>query len=481
MNINDFEIKNGTLVKYNGNDARIIIPNSVKIIGERAFDDCNYIRNVSIPSSVTHIEKDAFSHCVSLTKVNIPNSVIAIGDYAFWGCELLAYINIANSVNTIGSHAFCNCKFLTSISIPDSVRSIGDYAFSGCAGLKDIFIPKSVISIGKSILSRCPSLTNITIDMDNQHYKTIDGNIYSKDGTCLLQYAGGKQDLSFSIPNHVTNIDGAFLGCNFLEYIIIPNSVKSMEWAFACSESLERVSLPSNITSISEGAFCGCKSLKKIIIPNSVTVIERFAFENCSSIENIVIPNSVKSLGENAFAKCYKTTIFIPDYIECDVHTTFDGCRDIKSNKLAPVSEEPNDFSNFSSNYVFISYSTRNQDYAEAVLHLLKDEKIGVWMAPYDIPAGSKYAHVINNAIKNCSCALLLLSEQSQASVWVDKEIERACNYKKTVISMHLDDSQLNDSFSFYLGNQQIVPVKTIDQNNPSVIKVLNAIKSFLK
>ena len=139
--------------------------------------------------------------------------------------------------------------------------------------------------------------------------------------------------------------------------------------------------------------------------------------------------------------------------------------------KAVPVSSE---------GYAFISYSTKNQDYAEATHRLLLDEGIGVWMAPYDIPAGSKYAHVINTAIQKCSCVLLLLSEQSQASEWVEKEVERAVSYKKTIISMHLDESQLNDGFSFYLGNQQIVPVKSINKNDENVKKILSAVKSFV-
>ena len=60
------------------------------------------------------------------------------------------------------------------------------------------------------------------------------------------------------------------------------------------------------------------------------------------------------------------------------------------------------------------------------------------------------------------------------------KYLERAVSYKKTIISMHLDGSQLNSGFSFYLGNQQIVPVKTIDKNNANVQKVLNAIRFFV-
>ena len=130
--------------------------------------------------------------------------------------------------------------------------------------------------------------------------------------------------------------------------------------------------------------------------------------------------------------------------------------------------------------YVFISYSTKNQEKADAMRNLLHDEKVKTWMAPYDIPAGSKYAHVISDAIENCACVLLLLSEYSQSSEWVDKEVERAVTNKKTIIAMHLDESQLNSGFKFYLGNEQIVPVNMIDRNDSSVQKVVKAIKTFL-
>lgn len=127
--------------------------------------------------------------------------------------------------------------------------------------------------------------------------------------------------------------------------------------------------------------------------------------------------------------------------------------------------------------YVFISYSTKNLDFANAALHLLKSEGISTWIAPNDIPAGSRYAYVINDAIKNSACVLLLLSEHSQSSEWVDREIERAINYKKTIISMHIDDCELNAGFSFYLGSQQIVPVRSINKDDPDVKRVLKSIK----
>jgi len=131
--------------------------------------------------------------------------------------------------------------------------------------------------------------------------------------------------------------------------------------------------------------------------------------------------------------------------------------------------------------YVFISYSSKNREYAESARQLLISENIRTWMAPHDIPAGSKYAHVINDAIENSACVLLVLTEQSQASEWVAKEIGRAVDCKKTIISMHLDESKLNGEFGFYLGNQQIVSVKTINKDDDSIKRVLQAIKFFPK
>jgi hypothetical protein len=130
--------------------------------------------------------------------------------------------------------------------------------------------------------------------------------------------------------------------------------------------------------------------------------------------------------------------------------------------------------------YVFISYSSKNQSEAESTREVLRDHGIRTWMAPYDIPAGSKYAHVINDAIEKCACVLLLLSEDSQASQFVEKEVERAVAYNKTIVSMHLDNCTLNSGFRYYLGNEQIVPVREIDAANPAVKKVIDGVRALI-
>ena len=129
--------------------------------------------------------------------------------------------------------------------------------------------------------------------------------------------------------------------------------------------------------------------------------------------------------------------------------------------------------------YAFISYSTKNQALADSVRELFRKNSVETWMAPGDIPAGSKYAMVINRAIKDCSCFVLLLTDDSQNSVWVSKEVERAVNYRKAVITIRLEDVVLNDEFEFYISTDQVVAMNKIDENSDEAQKVLAAVTAY--
>lgn len=131
------------------------------------------------------------------------------------------------------------------------------------------------------------------------------------------------------------------------------------------------------------------------------------------------------------------------------------------------------------SKYAFISYSSINQQIADSFRRLLLDSGIDCWMAPYDIPPGNKYASVINDALENCSCLILLLTSASQNSQFVEIELERALSYRKPIIPVQLENVELNSGFKFYIGSSQIVAVKDISLTSPEIKRVLNGIRSF--
>ena len=111
--------------------------------------------------------------------------------------------------------------------------------------------------------------------------------------------------------------------------------------------------------------------------------------------------------------------------------------------------------------YAFISYSTKNQAAADAMRSFLQSNGIDVWMAPYSIPAGQKYAAVIVQAVADCACVVLMLSEAAVASEWVPRELERAVNYHKQIIPARIDDVVVSREIELYISASHTVDLRS--------------------
>lgn len=131
--------------------------------------------------------------------------------------------------------------------------------------------------------------------------------------------------------------------------------------------------------------------------------------------------------------------------------------------------------------YAFIIYSSKDLEYVNALRKAFADYGIETWMAPGDIPVGSTYSGVILRAIKGADCLVLMLTNHSQTSIWVDKEVEKALANGKTIVPIALENIKLNDNFEFYLGNQQIVPVRQLSDNNEELVAIINRVRSLTK
>ncbi len=106
---------------------------------------------------------------------------------------------------------------------------------------------------------------------------------------------------------------------------------------------------------------------------------------------------------------------------------------------------------------VFISYSSKDFLYVRGIVQMLKELGVSYWKAPEMIPAGSNYAREIPAAIRDCDVFLLVVSQFSQKSIWVEKELDTAINHRKKILPIKLDDEPLNDLFKFYLNNVQMI------------------------
>ena len=228
---------------------------------------------------------------------------------------------------------FNECRGLTSITIPNSVTSIGNGAFSYCSGLTSITIPNSVTSIGNGVFSYCSGLTTINVDSTNSEYRSIDGVLFDKNSTSIIQFPAGKSG-NYPIPQTVTSIhDNAFSGCRGVTNITIPNNVTSIgSDAFSSCHSLKNIIIPNSVTNIGEYAFVNCYGLTNITIPNSVASIGARAFYACKGLINFTIPNGLTSINESLFAFCSGLkSITIPSSVTKIGDSAFDRCIELVS------------------------------------------------------------------------------------------------------------------------------------------------------
>jgi uncharacterized protein YjbI with pentapeptide repeats len=95
---------------------------------------------------------------------------------------------------------------------------------------------------------------------------------------------------------------------------------------------------------------------------------------------------------------------------------------------------------------VFISYSSKDQAFAERLHADLQSKKIRCWFAPEDLKIGDKFRVAIDEGIRGYDKLLLVLSEYSVGSDWVEKEVETGMEkerqQKRTMLfPIRLDDA----------------------------------------
>ena len=241
----DFEIKDGVLVKYRGNAAEADVPEGVTAIGKGAFSNCDTLGSVTLPASLASIGKDAFNECVNLSSVTLPAGLAAVGEGAFSGCGSLA-----------------------SITIPAGLTAIGEMAFFWCGGL-----------------------ISIQVDRANPVYADLDGVLFDKTFSTLIQYPAGKTAPHYVVPESVTAIgNGAFAGCENIRSVRLPGGLGALGMAaFAGCVNLGSITLPGGITVIEDGTFTGCAGLGGVNLPAGLTAVGDWVFSFCKSLSSITV------------------------------------------------------------------------------------------------------------------------------------------------------------------------------------------------
>ncbi len=313
------------------------IAQSIKSIGEFAFQNCNSLKEIILPDSLENIGPYAFAECINLKNVKLPSTLKSIGDFAFKN-TCIEEIDIPVNVNRIGINPFigCNnlkkilvdkknaqyyssgkhniivdkykCKLITGCKtsvIPKSVKTIAGYAFGGNVNLKQIIIPKNVTNIINSAFNGCINLTNIAVSKQNKIYDSRDycnAIITSSSNSLHIGCSGS------TIPASVNEIeDMAFAGMNTITVLIISNNIRCIgSYAFQGCCNIESLYLPDSKCQLGVGCFMDCINLQIVKLPYDIHEIPENLFENCYELNNVDVPYGCKIIGDRAFYNNYE-------------------------------------------------------------------------------------------------------------------------------------------------------------------------------
>lgn len=125
---------------------------------------------------------------------------------------------------------------------------------------------------------------------------------------------------------------------------------------------------------------------------------------------------------------------------------------------------------------VFISYSNKDKNTAEAVCSIMEQNGIRCWIAPRDITPGLPFAEAIINGIKGSRVFVLIYSSNSNNSSQVIKEVDRAVQYKLAIIPLRLEDVPMTKQLEYYVSD-----VHWMDALTPPLEKHIEKLCSVVK
>ena len=169
----------------------VSLPESLRSIGNKAFDSCYKLRSVTVPEKCPDLGTSIFSACSGLKSATLPDGIKAVPAHTFNGCSALESVHIPETVTSIEKNAFAGCTSLQSITLPKKLGFIGAQAFRNCYALDNVVFPSGLYWIEDEAFCRCFALSSAVFsgEMSYFGYDSFAGCTSLKVFVCNSDFA----------------------------------------------------------------------------------------------------------------------------------------------------------------------------------------------------------------------------------------------------------------------------------------------------
>ena len=223
----------------------LVIPTSVTTIGENAFASTGFNGKLDFQAQIEEFPAAIFKG-LNFTSVSFSDSVKTIGDRAFENCKQLATVTFGQGLETIGRFAFDGAGISGKLTFPDSLKRIKDYAFSNCLGITEIDFPEGNATIEYGAFTGDTGVQKIKIPLSEIQFDKLTNEGY----WIFTQYTENK--LETIVVGTAPNEKSMSLFANSLaglKTIVIGTGVSKIDSSiFSNTKLLQSALYPSNLT-----------------------------------------------------------------------------------------------------------------------------------------------------------------------------------------------------------------------------------------
>ncbi len=359
--LGNFSISGTILLKYLGDESRVVVPEGITRIGQEAFAGKEEIDQVRLPESLVEIGAGAFRDCLTMQSIFLPEKLSYIGTSAFENCVKLIRLSLPDGITQVKPRTFKRCQVLREIHFGNALTAIGKEAFYGCSNLKEVPLNPCLSHIGEMAFYRCASLKEVRLF---SHTEKIGNLAFAQTGIRRVTIVGSTA-FSSPLPSGSLWGTGIFSRCLRLKSLILEEGLCHLpdKFVYQCT-ALTQIFTPSSLKSIGRqvmegtpflenwisrrknapwdageifwdgrdlknevfltdnfrilagGAFWGNSSITSLRLPNHVQWIGPGAFKGCLSLRQVVLPPSVTRLEEEVFCNCRQLTLLFVSHDE---------------------------------------------------------------------------------------------------------------------------------------------------------------------